>query len=1218
MRTVLFSLVAATLAVAGEAVVWTPGIDGGVLAVRHPQIDLTTVELGGARYVSVGLDGAAMAGDIGAPALPVYRRLVEVPFGAEVDVRARVENVYERTLGLPLAPMQAPVPKSGPVPSFARDAKAYAADAFLPEPGARLADVVEVRGHRIAVIDILPASYNPVENALRVAQVSVDVRWTGADWSRTNRMNRRYASPAFAGRLDGVVLNTERFASDAPPALPIGYLVIVPDAWQQNVQPLADWRRRRGFNVFVRNLTEVGGGSAAAVKAYIQNAYDNWPIPPSFVLLVGDVDRIGYFTGGGQGNPPTDLNFSCVEGADYLPDIDLSRASVASAAQLDTLVSNIIRYEQDGWTNGTSWLKKAYFIASADGGNHQVAERTHAYVMRKLRPMGVECDSMWLYYGSGTPVVTAINDGRAWVTYSGHGSENSWAEPTPTFDVAAVHALTNTDMIPFVQTYACLTGNFASTSYPECFSESWIRDGRRGAIANLASSVTSYWTEDDTLERRVFDCMFDSSATWIMAACNRAKLIYFQQMGANSTTQRYLEMYNLMGDGAIDVNSQEPRQLSVTHPPVIPLGAYPLHVVVNSDKTPVQNALVCAAARNDTAVHVAGYTDASGEVTLSIVTTSPDSIYVTVTGHNLAPYLGAALALPSSGPYVMYLRHVVDDSAGGNRDHIINPGETINLPTWLKNWGNVQAQNVRAWLRASDPNVTLLDTMKQFGDIPAGDSAFTGASGFRFSVAQACTNGYALRFTVVTRDANDSVWQSPLTLAVGAPVLVYASNRADDPPPGGNGNGMIDPGESGDLVVTLRNAGLGGAYGVTATLRSGDARLEVLDSTGGFGNILPETTGSNEADRFRVRADISIPRETRVPCTLYVCCGGSTVVQVFALDVGLIRTMDPIPDGPRTPPRYYAYDVTDVAYSEAPVFSWVEVRGVGNRLTLSDDQTVAIGLPPGFGPFRYYGTGFSQVSICGNGWVAPGSTTLSSYSNHVLPDNEAPGIIAANWDDLYPPEGNGVWWYYDSTGRRFVVEWDSVHYYSPRGSWDKFEVIICDTSQHTETGDNVVLAQYLSANNYTSNTVGMEDPLSQIGINCLTDGSYHRGAAALTPGMTIKYTTNPPRPRVGVVDAGNRVTQPTRLALLGSIPNPFRSRTMLSYSVPGEMKLKLGIYDPSGRKVAELFSGTAEPGIHAACWNGCDSRGRRVGQGVYFYRLESEGTTLVRKTVMVE
>jgi len=1213
---VLMVLVASALA--RDAVQWNETSTGGVLTLANRDYQLLATATDAGMLSVLSMPGAGVSADVGDPAVPVYRRLIEVPFGADVTARVDVGATVEHALAYPLIPVQPPVPKSGPRPAFALNVKTYSADRQSSAIGAEVVDIVEMRGHRLAVVEICPVSYSPGRGFVEVAeQMTVRLTWTGADWGRTNQMHRRYSSPAFAGRLDGVVLGSERFAADAGPALPIGYLIIVPDAWQANIQPLAEWRHRKGFDVFVRNLSEVGGNSSTVIKNYIQNAYDNWPIPPSFVLLVGDVDRVGYFVGQGSDSPATDLNYAMVEGTDFLPDIDVSRASLVSSAQVDSFVARVVGYEQNTLTGGTTWLGKQFFIASADGGNHQIAENTHRHVMAKIRALGVVCDSNWMYYNSGTPIVAAINSGRSWVTYSGHGGETEWAEPTPTFDNAAVHALTNTDMIPYVQTYACLTGSFASTSYPECFSEAWIRNGRRGALAHMASSVTSYWTEDDTLERRVFDCMYDSSFTWIMGGFNKAKIWFYQQMGSGGSTRRYFEMYNLMGDGAIDVYSLEPRSIVVSYPPVIPVGAYPLSIGVTASGSPVPGALVCAMAKSDSTVYATGYTDAGGAVTLNITTLMPDSVYITVTGHNLAPHLGATMALPSSGPYIMYLRHTIDDAAG-NGDGIINPGEAINLPTWLRNWGDAAAQSVSAKLSTSDPNITLTDSVKSFGTIAAGDSAYSGSSGYGFTVAPSCSNGYALRLALRCTDANDSVWTSPITLVVGAPELGYVSNVADDPAPGGNGNGMIDPGEDGDLIVTLRNTGMGNAYAVTATLRSGDARLVVLDSLGSFGDIARDSTGSSSSDRFRVHADLSIPRETQMPCTLMVAAGGIMTTIPFALDIGVIRSMDPIPDGPRTPARYYAYDVSDVLYSEAPVFSWVEIRGVGTELTLGDDETQVVTLPAGFGPWTYYGQNTNQVSICGNGWIAPGSTSSSVYSNVVLPDGAAPGIVAVCWDDLYPPAGNGVWYYHDAANHRFIVEWDSMPYYSARSVQDWFQVIIYDTTVHTETGDNVVLAQYLTANGYSSVTVGMEDQASTIGINCLTDGSYHRGAAPITAGMAIKYTTNPPRPRTGIIEDGGAASLPTRLALLGNWPNPFRTATVLTYAVPRSMNVSLGIYDAAGRRVTELVNRTVEPGTHAARWDGLDSRGRRAARGVYFYRLDGEKTSLVRKAVLVE
>ena len=110
-----------------------------------------------------------------------------------------------------------------------------------------------------------------------------------------------------------------------------------PDAWYNTVLPLAQWRRQKGTGRHGHEaLSKSAAAAARQVLAYLQNAYNNWPVKPSYVLLVGDVDSIGYFAGQGEGNPDTDLNYSLLAGSDYLPDICVSRASVADGGRNST------------------------------------------------------------------------------------------------------------------------------------------------------------------------------------------------------------------------------------------------------------------------------------------------------------------------------------------------------------------------------------------------------------------------------------------------------------------------------------------------------------------------------------------------------------------------------------------------------------------------------------------------------------------------------------------------------------------------------------------------------------------------------------------------------------------------------------------------------------------------------------------------------------------
>ncbi|MEO0115070.1 MAG: C25 family cysteine peptidase [candidate division WOR-3 bacterium] len=1179
-------------------------------------IATSEITVKGRIFSRVNIYESGVSTEIGLPELPIIREFIEIPQGAVISVGVTVLKETTLTLNYPLYPKQPPIPKTGPKPEFTIDEKFYVQDLWFPEARARIAEIVEIRGHRLAVLEICPVRYNPKQNLIEFnQQQTIRLNLSGSNLAKTIAYLRRYYSKPFESMLSGIIKNYGAFAIDPPPDLPVGMLIITPNEWEANIQPLAQWRKKKGYEVFVRNLSQVGGGSAEVVRNYILDAYNNWPIPPTFVLLIGDVDRIGYFNGQGQGSPHTDLNFALMTTPDYLPDIYVSRYSVANSYQLDSLVLKTIKYEKNQWLSGTEWTKKGYFIASSDGGNHQVAEGTHRYCMAVARRYGMICDSIWLYYGTGTPITTAINDGRSWVMYSGHGYYQEWSDPDFTND--DVRLLTNIDKVPFVGTFACLSGDYANSSYPECFSEAWIRVGFRGAIAHMASSVTSYWTEDDTLQRRLYDCGFDSSLYWVMGMVNKAKIIFYQQMGPSSTTRRYLEMYNVMGDGAIDVYSDIPHNIQVSHPAVVSIGTIPVTITVNDGGTPVPNALVCALGRTDTMVHEVGYTNAAGQVTLTLTTTMPDTISITVTGHNLAPYLGHLLVLPASGPYVVYLRHsIIDTAPGGNGDGIVNPGENVTMPVWVKNWGSATANNLRTWLRTTDPNIVITDSFKSYGNILAGDSGYV-ADGFKFSVALACTNGYILRFTLTCVDAQDSSWTSFISVPVGAPILNYVGNFVND-----SGqyrpNGRLDPGETGQMIVSLCNRGLGNAYNVSAVLRSGDARLTIVDSIGSFGTILADSVGNNNQDRFVVTASWSIPPETNIPCTLHItAANGYSAVSSFTIMVGGITATDPIPDGPRQPPLYYGYDDVDSFYPQHPTYEWVEINTIGTRLTLSDDQTVQITLPTGFGPWKFYNQRYTELSICSNGWIAPGYQTANAYSNRRIPDSNTSnpnGMVCANWDDLLPNNSGvgGVYYYHDAANHRFIIEYDSVPYFGATSIMDKFEIVIYDTTLAPEDGNNEIVVNYMAANRWNSSTVGIEDPTNQIAICALFNDTLHRGCAPFVPGKAIKYTT---RQWYGIEDITKIVAINPSFSIQ---PIPFRNELKIRYQISGRGEVKLRIYDATGKMIYSLLNHCAKLGTYSFNWDGRDNLGRKVASGIYFFELEIPSVKYRKKLVRLE
>ena len=288
-------------------------------------------------------------------------------------------------------------------------------------------------------------------------------------------------------------------------------------------------------------------------------------------------------------------------------------------------------------------------------------------------------------------------------------------------------------------------------------------------------------------------------------------------------------------------------------------------------------------------------------MTLYVSPVTPGPMSVTVNAHNYFVHIDTCQVI-STARYVAWLRSTIDDaSPGGNGDGILNPGETVELPTWVKNWGTLAASSVTAKLRMHDVNAQVTDSLKTFGGINAGDSAFTGSDGFGLHVNTGLANGYAVSCSVICKDALDSSWVSMVSFTVGAPFLVRRTVMIRDSA-SGNGNGRIDPNETSDLEIRVANTGGGHGYNCRAVLRSGDALLQILDSLATAGQINRGDSAGNPGDRFTVYASGSIPPETPISCTLCLSAdGGYACVQAFNIVVGELRTVDPIPDGPRAP-----------------------------------------------------------------------------------------------------------------------------------------------------------------------------------------------------------------------------------------------------------------------------------------------------------------------------
>ena len=98
---------------------------------------------------------------------------------------------------------------------------------------------------------------------------------------------------------------------------------------------------------------------------------------------------------------------------------------------------------------------------------------------------------------------------------------------------------------------------------------------------------------------------------------------------------------------------------------------------------------------------------------------------------------------------------------------------------------------------------------------------------------------------------------------------------------------------------------------------------------------------------------------------------------------------------------------------------------------------------------------------------------------------------------------------------------------------------------------------------------------------------------------------------------------PVETALLPNYPNPSNPETWIPYQLATPSDVKITIYDTRGAVVRQLDLGHQPAGIYtnrsrAAHWDGRNSQGERVASGIYFYQLQTDNVSSLRKMLILK
>ncbi|MCX7995206.1 MAG: S8 family serine peptidase [candidate division WOR-3 bacterium] len=502
------------------------------------------------------------------------------------------------------------------------------------------------------------------------------------------------------------------------------------------------------------------------------------------------------------------------------------------------------------------------------------------------------------------------------------------------------------------------------------------------------------------------------------------------------------------------------------------------------------------------------------------------------------------------------------------------------------------------------------------------------------------------------------------TPTVNQPYISILSTQITDPPPGGNNNGLIEPGETARMVVNVKNLGGQTGTNTTGTLRSYDNFVTINNGFYNFGTIPPQGTASNSGNPYTFTAHRLTPQGHVAKIGLIIHSDGSHDTLDFddtvfySIQIG-------------TPPPPYAIYEDDFEYGSGidSFLNYWDRTGNWNRAT---NQSYS---PP---YSAYSGAVNNNIMTL----ALRNSVNLTQFNNPQLKfwhkyrfeqgiflDSAVVQISTnggASWTRLWRynwMDGDTIPWRevemslssYISNNVKIRFAVDAYTFFNDYADWwiDNFRILVptdneppyfTNTTRWTDTSftgpfpvrstitdasgvDSAYLYyrinsgawQRLAMVHQGSNVYQATIPTQP--LNTLVDYYlWARDRWAVSPNSgcdpvgapTDGYYSFRVRP-VGAVE--HKAPSPLKFTFSGS--NPVRGNARLMYSVPAPVRVKLVVYDVTGRKVGTLVDSDVKPGQYEFVWNNKDDTGRQLGTGIYFIKFEAGGFNKVEKVILL-
>ncbi len=656
---------------------------GFVVDITLPGFQNNSFTENGMTFNSISVPALTPYADAeGAPMLPKASFMAAVPDNPNVSISVEALEAPVVIRNITPSPMQ-PIPVDNsydPVP-FTYLPETYSHGSY-PSQRAVFDDPGTLRGVNMGRFTVIPFHWDAETGLLTVTpklRVTVDL---GGSVNVDPRLRSRFFINTYRTLVNSEILGAPERTISSESSEPVkaynirearditeaDLLIIAGDDFVDTMMDVfIDAKMDQGY---LTAIVAAGSWSQTEIKDYIQNAYDNWVIPPSFILFVGDQEDLTSFSA------PTgiysDNRYCCMDGSsDFRADIFQARF-VTPTSHYPFVEEKILKWQFDplmdadfwgnvlcagslqalGGTVADRWfcftcetVRDTYMNIYGKTVQREYTKDTSAsppyYYRNDLPSAGQEIPGDIVWDGDAAGILASINSGVFLVQHRNHGSVAGWGHPA--FHISDLSGLANGEKTPMVMSVNCLTGQFSSN----CFAENLFRmeDGSVGVLAATGVSY-SYWNDyicyglyksfndEYTSPPALYTDPTGNYLTGQALICSKIEMEASAPMCPYPTdrTEKEWDLFHWFGDPTMDMRTAVPHDLSVTAPTSLPEGSTQATFSVSELDGVVENALVCITHDN---LWASGVTDGTGNVTLTFDPIGPlSNIQWMVTAHN--------------------------------------------------------------------------------------------------------------------------------------------------------------------------------------------------------------------------------------------------------------------------------------------------------------------------------------------------------------------------------------------------------------------------------------------------------------------------------------------------------------------------------------------------------------------------------------------------------